>query len=222
MKKLTTALIITAAYLAAGCGPSAKELEEKRIYDSIQAADSLIAVRSARYASTLEDNAKKNTTSKPNSQTSKKKTNEDVLKEYIILPDGAILSRAPVTLGYARLINSTEAIMPLTYGSSLENSNIYNYQKLAFKTGNSAAQSDILNLATVEPMTIVPGGIYKVSYYNKLKGTVTEQALYTYMIYNTKAIDKDMDATLKNYNKPIYNRPLRDIDGIIKSVELVK
>jgi hypothetical protein len=45
MKKLATILVIGAVALVTSCGPSAKELEEKRIADSIRVADSLAMVQ---------------------------------------------------------------------------------------------------------------------------------------------------------------------------------
>jgi hypothetical protein len=45
MKKLATLLVIGAVALMYSCGPSAKELEEKRIADSIRVADSLAIVQ---------------------------------------------------------------------------------------------------------------------------------------------------------------------------------
>ena len=45
MKKLATVLVIGAVALVTSCGPSAKELEEKRIADSIRVADSLAMVQ---------------------------------------------------------------------------------------------------------------------------------------------------------------------------------
>jgi hypothetical protein len=45
MKKLATLLVIGAVALMYSCGPSAKELEEKRIADSIRVADSLAMVQ---------------------------------------------------------------------------------------------------------------------------------------------------------------------------------
>jgi hypothetical protein len=45
MKKLASVLIIAAVALMYSCGPSAKELEEKRIADSIRVADSLAMVQ---------------------------------------------------------------------------------------------------------------------------------------------------------------------------------
>ncbi|MCK9220424.1 MAG: hypothetical protein PHF97_09735 [Bacteroidales bacterium] len=44
MKKLAV-LVIAAAALMVSCGPSAKELEEKRIADSIRVADSMAMVQ---------------------------------------------------------------------------------------------------------------------------------------------------------------------------------
>jgi hypothetical protein len=45
MKKLATLLVIGAVAFMYSCGPSAKELEEKRIADSIRVADSLAMVQ---------------------------------------------------------------------------------------------------------------------------------------------------------------------------------
>jgi hypothetical protein len=45
MKKLATVLIIGAVALMYSCGPSAKEIEEKRIADSIRVADSIAMVQ---------------------------------------------------------------------------------------------------------------------------------------------------------------------------------
>ncbi len=45
MKKLATLLVIGAVAFMSSCGPSAKELEEKRIADSIRVADSLAMVQ---------------------------------------------------------------------------------------------------------------------------------------------------------------------------------
>jgi hypothetical protein len=45
MKKLATLLIIGVVAFMYSCGPSAKELEEKRIADSIRVADSLAMVQ---------------------------------------------------------------------------------------------------------------------------------------------------------------------------------
>ncbi|MEI6434913.1 MAG: hypothetical protein WCP32_08725 [Bacteroidota bacterium] len=45
MKKLATVLVIGAVALVTSCGPSAKELEEKRVADSIRVADSLAMVQ---------------------------------------------------------------------------------------------------------------------------------------------------------------------------------
>jgi hypothetical protein len=45
MKKLATLLVIGAVAFMYSCGPSAKELEEKRIADSIRLADSLAMVQ---------------------------------------------------------------------------------------------------------------------------------------------------------------------------------
>ena len=45
MKKLATVLVIGAVAFMYSCGPSAKELEEKRIADSIRVADSLAMVQ---------------------------------------------------------------------------------------------------------------------------------------------------------------------------------
>jgi hypothetical protein len=44
MKKLATLLVIGAVAFMYSCGPSAKELEEKRIADSIKVADSMAMV----------------------------------------------------------------------------------------------------------------------------------------------------------------------------------
>jgi hypothetical protein len=45
MKKLATLLVVGAVALMYACGPSAKELEDKRIADSIRVADSLAMVQ---------------------------------------------------------------------------------------------------------------------------------------------------------------------------------
>jgi len=45
MKKLATLLVVGAVAFLYACGPSAKELEEKRIADSIRVADSLAMVQ---------------------------------------------------------------------------------------------------------------------------------------------------------------------------------
>lgn len=45
MKKLATLLVIGAVAFMYSCGPSAKELEEKRIADSIRVADSIAMVQ---------------------------------------------------------------------------------------------------------------------------------------------------------------------------------
>ncbi len=45
MKKIAAILVIGAAAFMYSCGPSAKELEEKRIADSIRVADSLAMVQ---------------------------------------------------------------------------------------------------------------------------------------------------------------------------------
>jgi len=45
MKKLATLLVIGAVAFMYSCGPSAKELEEKRIADSIRVADSMAMVQ---------------------------------------------------------------------------------------------------------------------------------------------------------------------------------
>ncbi len=45
MKKLATLLVIGAVAFMYSCGPSAKEIEEKRIADSIRVADSLAMVQ---------------------------------------------------------------------------------------------------------------------------------------------------------------------------------
>ena len=45
MKKLATLLVVCAVAFMYSCGPSAKELEEKRIADSIRVADSLAMVQ---------------------------------------------------------------------------------------------------------------------------------------------------------------------------------
>jgi hypothetical protein len=45
MKKLAALLVIGAVAFMYSCGPSAKELEEKRIADSIRVADSLAMVQ---------------------------------------------------------------------------------------------------------------------------------------------------------------------------------
>ena len=45
MKKILAILVIGAAAFMYSCGPSAKELEEKRIADSIRVADSLAMVQ---------------------------------------------------------------------------------------------------------------------------------------------------------------------------------
>ncbi|MDP4281443.1 MAG: hypothetical protein Q8867_04765 [Bacteroidota bacterium] len=45
MKKLATLLVIGVVAFMYSCGPSAKELEEKRIADSIRVADSLAMVQ---------------------------------------------------------------------------------------------------------------------------------------------------------------------------------
>ena len=45
MKKLATLLVVGAVAFMYACGPSAKELEEKRIADSIRVADSLAMVQ---------------------------------------------------------------------------------------------------------------------------------------------------------------------------------
>lgn len=45
MKKLASVLVIGAVAFMYACGPSAKELEEKRIADSIRVADSLAMVQ---------------------------------------------------------------------------------------------------------------------------------------------------------------------------------
>jgi len=46
MKKFLLSLIAI-AFLVASCGPSAKELEDKRIADSIMAADSIALVQAS-------------------------------------------------------------------------------------------------------------------------------------------------------------------------------
>jgi len=46
MKKVVLSLIAV-AFLVASCGPSAKELEEKRVADSIVMADSIAMVQAA-------------------------------------------------------------------------------------------------------------------------------------------------------------------------------
>lgn len=45
MKKFATLLVVGAVAFMYACGPSAKELEEKRIADSIRVADSLAMVQ---------------------------------------------------------------------------------------------------------------------------------------------------------------------------------
>jgi dihydroorotase-like cyclic amidohydrolase len=45
MKKIASILVIGAVAFMSSCGPSAKELEEKRIADSIRVADSLAMVQ---------------------------------------------------------------------------------------------------------------------------------------------------------------------------------
>jgi len=45
MKKLATVLVIGVVAFMYSCGPSAKEIEEKRIADSIRVADSLAMVQ---------------------------------------------------------------------------------------------------------------------------------------------------------------------------------
>ena len=45
MKKLVLSLVVL-AFMVVSCGPSAKELEEKRIVDSIKMADSIALVQS--------------------------------------------------------------------------------------------------------------------------------------------------------------------------------
>ncbi len=45
MKKIATLLVIGAVAILSSCGPTAKELEEKRIADSIRVADSLAMVQ---------------------------------------------------------------------------------------------------------------------------------------------------------------------------------
>ena len=45
MKKLVTLLVIGVVAFMYSCGPSAKEIEEKRIADSIRVADSLAMVQ---------------------------------------------------------------------------------------------------------------------------------------------------------------------------------
>ncbi len=45
MKKFATILVIGAVAFMYSCGPSAKELEEKRIADSIRVADSMAMVQ---------------------------------------------------------------------------------------------------------------------------------------------------------------------------------
>lgn len=45
MKKLATLLVVGAIAFLYACGPSAKELEEKRIADSIRVADSIAMVQ---------------------------------------------------------------------------------------------------------------------------------------------------------------------------------
>lgn len=47
MKKLVLSLVVL-AFLAVSCGPSAKELEDKRIADSIVMADSIAMVQAAQ------------------------------------------------------------------------------------------------------------------------------------------------------------------------------
>jgi len=45
MKKLATLLVIGAVAFMYSCGPSAKEMEEKRIADSIRVADSIAMIQ---------------------------------------------------------------------------------------------------------------------------------------------------------------------------------
>ena len=75
----------------------------------------------------------------------------------------------------------------------------------------------MLNLANTKPMTIIPGGLYKVSYYKKIRSTITEEGFYTYILKNNNITPLNNLAYA-----PLYNRPLEDIEGIIKSIELVK
>jgi hypothetical protein len=53
MKKLVALLVMGLMFLAVACGPSAKELEAKRIADSTRVADSLVLVEKARIADSI-------------------------------------------------------------------------------------------------------------------------------------------------------------------------
>jgi hypothetical protein len=81
MKKLATLLVVGAVAFMYSCGPSAKELEEKRIADSIRVADSLAMVQAEQQR--IADSIAK-------AQEEKKKADsiahQDSIKKHLIKP----------------------------------------------------------------------------------------------------------------------------------------
>ena len=92
MKKLATLLVVGAVAFMYACGPNAKELEEKRIADSIRVADSLAMVQAEQQR--ISDSIAK-------AADEKKKTDsiahQDSIKKHLIKPAKAVKApKAPV------------------------------------------------------------------------------------------------------------------------------
>ena len=85
MKKLATLLLIGVIAFMYSCGPSAKELEEKRIADSIRVADSLAMVQAEQQR--IADSIAKAADEKKKADSI---AHQDSIKKHLIKPAKAV------------------------------------------------------------------------------------------------------------------------------------
>jgi hypothetical protein len=85
MKKLATLLVVGAVAFMYSCGPSAKELEEKRIADSIRVADSLAMVQAEQQR--IADSIAKAADEKKKADSI---AHQDSIKKHLIKPAKAV------------------------------------------------------------------------------------------------------------------------------------
>ena len=91
MKKLATLLVIGVVAFMYSCGPSAKEIEEKRIADSIRVADSLAMVQ-AEQQRIADSIAKVQAAQK---MVADSIAHQDSIKKHLIKPAKAVKAAKP-------------------------------------------------------------------------------------------------------------------------------
>jgi hypothetical protein len=136
---------------------------------------------------------------------------------YTTLENQSHLALKQTVLENARIVGVTPSTIELSYGSDHKFS-AFPYQKIDVNSGAVSTQNRILTLATQRVYSITPGLSYKV-YYKEMKpgDVISEAALYNYFIGNIS-----VEENIRTSNKPIYDRKLSEIEGIVDSMKLVK